>query len=217
MGDVIPFDQIKQAVRSTRPVPPSALEDVDDFAPDQDVLGSWVRRMFIDADGPLHNPRHDHLRDASIGWLWTSAEQLDKLRPVAGECQLVPPLQAKWGSARTHWQIRQWFGMTPTFLITISAPLAADLDDWSFCALIEHELCHAAQDIDVFGEPRFDAQGNPRFRIAGHDVEQFDDVVERYGAAAAGAERMVRLANAGPIFGQAQVNAACGTCSRRMA
>jgi len=217
MGDVIPFDKVKQVVRSTRPAPPTTLQLTDDFAPDQHGLGGWVRTMFIEPDGPLCNPRHEHLRDASIGWLWTSAENTNRLRDIAGECQLVPPLTRKWTSARLHWQLRQWFDLTPDFVITISAPIAETLDDWSFCALVEHELCHAAQDIDMFGEPRFDREGRPLFRMAGHDVEQFEDVVERYGAVASGVDRMVALANAGPIFGQAQISAACGTCSRRTA
>lgn len=217
MGDVIPFDKVKQVVRSTRPAPPATLQPINDFAPDQHGLGGWVRTMFIEPDGPLHNPRHEHLRDASIGWLWTTAEQTDRLRFVAGECQLVQPQQKKWGSARTHWQWRSWFGLAPDFVITISAPAAEVLDDWAFCALIEHELCHAAQDIGLDGEPRFDREGRPLFRVAGHDVEQFNDVVERYGAIASGVDRMVGLANAGPIFGQAQMAAACGTCSRRKA
>lgn len=217
MGDVIRLDKLKRVVRTSRPAPPPTLAATDDFAADQDGLGSWVRRMFIEDTGPLHNPRHAHLREASIGWLWTTAEQANRDRAVAGECQLVQPQQRKWGSARQHWQWRQWFGCVPDFVITISAPIAVILDDWGFCALIEHELCHAAQDIDVFGEPRFNNEGHPMFRIVTHDVEQFDDVVERYGATAAGVERMVRLANAGPTIGQAQIAAACGTCTKRKA
>lgn len=217
LADILPFDRKLQAVRSSRPHPPETLALTDDFAPDQDVLGSWVRRMFIDADGPLCNPRHEPLRDAEIGWLWTTAEHRDRNRTAAGTCQLIQTAQAKWPSIRQHWQLRQWFGEVPDFLITISAPIAAEMDDWSFCALIEHELCHAAQDVDAFGEPRFSMEGRPLFRVIGHDVEQFHDVVERYGARASDVERMTQLANAGPTIGEAQIAAACGLCMRRTA
>lgn len=214
MAKVVPFPA---RALGKRPRPPETLAVVDDFAPDADGLGAWVEAMFLDPAGPLHNPRHDHLRAAHIGWLWTTAAQTDRDKAVAGQCELVQPQQRKWSSARTHWLMRHWFGDTPDFIITIDAAFAADADDWAFCALIEHELCHAAQDVDPFGEPRFDREGKPLFRVVGHDVEQFHDVVERYGAVAAGVDHMTRLANAGPIFGQAQMAAACGTCARRKA
>jgi len=201
--------------RGQRPMPPRM--QADDFQPDAHGLGEWVHRNFIMADGPLHNPRHQHLLDASIGWLWTSAEQTSRDKLVAGQCELVPPMQRKWSSARTHWLFQHWFGTTPDFIITIDATFAESADDWSFCALVDHELCHAAQDVDLFGEPRFDREGRPIFRVIGHDVEQFNDVVQRYGAAAAGVERMAQLANAGPTIGLAQMSAACGTCERRRA
>lgn len=213
MGDVVPFT----LVRGSRPRAPETLGLVDDFAPDQDGLGAWASEMFIDPAGPLYNRRHEHLQDANIGWLWTTFENRNRDRLVAGECQLVAPIQKRWASARQHWLLQHWFGLIPDFTITIDAGFAATCDDWSFCALIEHELCHAAQDVDDEGEPRFDREGRPVFRLITHDVEQFDDVVERYGARAANVERMVRLANAGPIFGEAQLSAACGTCSRRTA
>lgn len=189
----------------------------NDFAPDQAGLGAWVRETFIEPDGPLYNPRHEHLREASIGWLWTTALNSNRDRLVAGECALTPPLQRKWSSARGHWLLQHWFGQIPDFTITIDVEFAQGCDDWSFCALIEHELCHAAQDVDPFGEPRFDREGRPIYRLIGHDVEQFEDVVARYGASASGVDRMVQLANAGPSIGLAKMSVACGTCARRKA
>lgn len=53
--------------------------------------------------------------------------------------------------------------------------------------------------------------------IVGHDVEQFVDVVARYGAVASGVDGMVRAANKGLSIGQAQIDAACGTCKARIA
>lgn len=209
VGDVI------QLIRSTRPSPPAGLDDIDGFAPDQHGLGEWVRETFIEEDGPLFNPRHLHLEDAAIGWVWTTAENQNRGRLVAGECQLVSAGAKKWTVARSHFQMRQWFGYVPDFLITIDATIAASLDDWSFCALIEHELCHAAQDVDQEGEPRFNRDGAPVFRLIGHDVEEFVEVVARYGAAATGVAEMVAVANNGPTIREAQMRAACGNCMRR--
>lgn len=201
---------VTSIVRNTRPAPPEMAPDA--FAPDQDGLGEWVREMFIDDDGPLYNERHRHLADAAIGWLWTTAENRNRDKHVAGECRLIGPAQAKWSRAMADFQLRGWFGFVPDFLVTISAPYAQLADDWAFCALIEHELCHAAQDIDGFGMPRFNRDGLPIFRLIGHDVEQFNDVVARYGAHAADVAEMVRLANNGPTIGEARMRLACGTC-----
>lgn len=139
--------KITRLIRDTRPRPPADLPLVDGFAPDQDGLGAWARRTFIDTTGALANSRHEPLQDAAIGWLWTTAEARNKNRAIAGECQLIRPAQPKWSSARGAWLIDHWFGRRLDFLITIDATHAADMDDWAFCALIEHELCHAAQDV----------------------------------------------------------------------
>jgi hypothetical protein len=211
---MIAMATITSIVRATRPQPPVGLAEVNDFLPDQGGLGAWVRDTFLDPAGPLYNARHDHLRGATIGWLWTSAEARKRNRYIAGEAQLVRPQQATWSSARSMWQIRQWFGGEPDAIITLSAPFCQSADDMTFCALVEHELCHIAQDCDGFGEPRFDAEGRPVLTTIAHDVEQFDDVVERYGAVAAGVEKMVRAAAAGPTIGAAQMTLACGNCGR---
>tara|TARA_R110000868_G_scaffold118062_14_gene313370 strand:+ start:1336 stop:1971 length:636 start_codon:yes stop_codon:yes gene_type:complete len=205
---------IHTLVRAHRPQPTIDEHHFDQFAPDQDGLGEWAREMFIDEDGPLFNQRHMHLAEAAIGWLWTSAENANRDKLVAGECRLIGPAQRKWTSGMARFQLAQWFGYVPDFLITISADYARVCDDWAFCALIEHELCHAAQDVDVFGMPRFNKEGQPMFRLVGHDVEQFVDVVARYGAGAADVEELVRVANKGPSIGEAQMRLACGTCRR---
>lgn len=202
-----------------RPLPPLDLTVIDaeiGFVPSPE-LAHWAHATFIAERGPLFNPRHAHLDDIDIGWLWTNAEAANRDRAIAGECRIVQPAQRKWASAQQHHQLRQWFGETPDIVITIYAPFAAETDDWSFCALVEHELCHAAQDVDTFGEPRFSQDGKPLLRLISHDVEQFVDVVERYGALASGVSDMVRVANKGAQIGEASVTAACGTCARRAA
>jgi hypothetical protein len=212
--------KLASIVRRTRPSPPpEMLDDMAPiaFVPDQLGLGAWARETFIDEDGPLSNERHRHLEDAAIGWLWTNAEQANRDKAVAGECRLIGPAQRKWSSQMAHFQLMQWFGHVPDFLVTISAQFAATCDDWSFCALVEHELCHAAQDVDMFGEPRFTRDGNPIFRLVAHDVEQFVDVVARYGSGPADVAEMVRAANNGPTIGEARMTLACGNCVRKVA
>lgn len=211
---------VTRLIRDTRPHPPVGRELSEYhawFEPDQEGLGAWARRTFIDEGGALVNERHAHLRNASIGWVWTDATNRDRNRTAAATCQLIGPLQAKWPRERSDFQLRGWFGEVPDFLITVSAPIAADMDDWAFCALIEHELCHAAQDEDEFGSPRFTRDGDPIFRLIGHDVEEFVEVVARYGADATGMRALVSAANAGPTVGAARMAMACGTCMVRRA
>ncbi len=205
MAKIIPFPA------STRPAPPPDM-GLDAFAPDQDGLGEWVRETFLDEDGPLFNERHMHLREAPIGWLWTTAVATNHDRQVAGQCKLVGPMSSKWSSAMAHFQLRQWFGYVPDILITISALHARQADDWAFCALIEHELYHVGQATDMYDMPRFNRDGYPILEMRAHDVEEFTDVVARYGAQATGVADMVRVANNGPTVGEARMRLACGTC-----
>src|SRR3546814_2855204 len=146
-----------------RPLPPA--DNDFGFMADQDGLGAWVRETFLEEEGDLYNPDHAHLRDASIGWLWTDEPATHRGRTIVGEARLVPPPQERWGSAMMHRQIRNWFGHAPDFLITISAVSAGDMDDANFCALIEHEMFHCAQARNEYGEPRFGRDGSPMFEM----------------------------------------------------
>jgi hypothetical protein len=48
-------------------------------------------------------------------------------------------------------------------------------------ALVDHELCHADQNIDKNGEPVTDGHGHETFRTRKHDIEEFSGVVRRHG------------------------------------
>lgn len=198
-----------------RPLPPS--EQFFGFKPDQEGLGTWARSTFIDSDSPIANPDHAHLDGAFIGWLWTDEEAANHGRRILGECRLIQPQQRKWSSAMAHHQLKEWFGGTPDFVIIIQADAARDMDDASFCALIEHELYHAGQAINEFGDPAFTKYGQPIYAMRAHDIEQFVGVVERYGADAAAVQALVRAAESGPTIGRASIASACGTCQLKRA
>lgn len=195
--------------------PPEALDAVPSvFLPAPD-LAAWARSTFIAETAQLANPDHAHLQQAEIGFLWTNEPNERRGRLILGMCQLLPPSGDKWAAGRAVHQIETWFGDVPDFLITIYAPRAAEMDDPSFMALIEHELYHAAQDRDQYGGPKFDKQtGKPVFAMRGHDVEEFVGVVARYGADAAGVREMVSAANRGPSIAPAAIASACGNCLR---
>lgn len=182
-------------------------------------LEAWAREAFIDEHGPLTNPDHAHLRSARIGFLWTNVSNGRHMKTIAATCELGKPQgQGRWAKARSAMQIRAWFGAEPDFIITVWTG-AWDSDDWNAVALIEHELYHAAQDVDEFGAPKFSKQtGRPIFALKGHDVEEFVGVVARYGAdTACGVRELVAAANKGPSIAPALITRACGTCNRKAA
>lgn len=202
-----------------RPTPPgSMLEAIGDTFEPSEELRAWIFATFIADGAPLENPDHAHLADADIGVLWTNCDNARAMRTVVGQAEIMPPMaMGKWQRARAVQQVVEWFDGMPDFLLTFHAGAAAGMDDASFCALVEHELYHCAQNRDVYGMPKFRDDGSPSFGIRGHDVEQFVGVVARYGADAADVREMVAAANRGPSVGLATIAGACGTCHLKVA
>lgn len=203
----------------SRPSPPESILDdpAERFEPAED-LREWIEGTFLDDDSTLFNPDHGHLREATLGVLWTNVDNAKAMRSVIGQAELMPPMaMGKWQRARACQQIEEWFGGMPDFLLTFSAPAAASMDDASFCALVEHELYHCAQKLDRYGMPAFNKEGQPVFAMRGHDVEEFVGVVARYGANASGVAAMTEAARLGPTVGRATIAGACGTCLLKVA
>lgn len=202
----------------TRPSPPVELLETyeDAFAPDAGFR-DWIIATFINPEGRLHNPDHQHLKQAELGVLWTSCDNARNMRVVIGQAELMPPMaMGKWQRARAEQQISEWFGVMPDFLLTFHAGAASSMDDASFCALVEHELYHCGQKKDEYGAPKFTQAGLPSFAIRGHDVEEFVGVVARYGMTGAVSE-LVAAANAHPTTSRLDVARACGTCTLKAA
>lgn len=202
-----------------RPFPTnSLLIAIGDVFEPSEHLRDWIFATFINEGGRLENPDHAHLVDARIGVLWTNCDNARAMRTVVGQAEIMPPMaMGKWQRARAVQQITEWFDEMPDFLLTFHAAASDAMDDASFCALVEHELYHCAQNRDAYGMPKFKDDGSPSFGIRGHDVEQFVGVVARYGADAADVREMVAAANRGPSVGLATIAGACGTCLRAVA
>jgi hypothetical protein len=195
------------------------LADVPETFVPAPELEAWVRSTFIDPAGDLANEAHTHLNEAVLGFLWTDIPNARQGRSIVGTAEPGMPMGAmgRWAKARAAYQVKAWFGDVPDFIITIEATHAAACDDASFCALIEHELYHCAQEHDAFGAPKFSKDGRPKFTMRGHDVEEFVGVVARYGIAATGVGELVRAANKGPEIAAASIANVCGTCLARTA
>lgn len=201
-----------------RPWPPSPLRadrETEQFAPALDVA-EWAFRAFLDESSPLYNPEHDHLTQAHVGYLWTNVFCRKQGQSVAGTAEIPQVQGPTWTKRRMEWQLRQWFGAVPDFLITLDSLYAGECSDARFCSLVEHEMLHCGQARDLFGEPRFKVTGEPVFAIRGHDVEEFISIVARYGAGnGAGATlSLVQAAMRPPTIAEADIAGACGTCLR---
>lgn len=199
-----------------RPQPPehvvSAIDGVFEPSPE---LSEWVENTFVSETAVLVNNEHAHLRQASIGYVWTNVENIKKGKMILGTCQKLPPNGDKWTAGRSIAQIYSWFGHMPDFLITLYAPACADMLDSSFMALVEHELSHAAQATDQYGMPMFEKDtGRPLWAMRSHDFEEFVGVVKRYGSTSPELAAAVAAVNDGPTIERTAIHSACGVCAK---
>lgn len=200
-----------------RPQPPAALLErgPDDlfgsrFAPAPE-LHDWVMREIVRPGGAIHNPDHAHLDGADMAFLWAVSGFAKAGRFVLGQAEQVMFRAGGWQKARQEDQFLAWFGRVPAFVITLAADWCAQASDAEFCALVEHELYHVAQELDAFGAPKFTREGLPKLAIRSHDVEEFVGVVRRYGPSADVA-RLVAAAQGAPEVPRLNIARACGCC-----
>ncbi|MDX4947166.1 putative metallopeptidase [Providencia manganoxydans] len=202
-----------------RPYPPH--EFLEAFSPYIKIIpapeiNAWVQQHLLDDNGDIHNSDHTHLIDADICFMWASLSFNKKGRYVLGQCEEVMMRAGGWQKARMEQQMYEWFGRIPKFVITLAADYCAQCSDAEFCALVEHELYHIAQDIDEFGTPKFTQEGMPKLRLRGHDVEEFIGVVRRYGASEK-VQAIIDAASEKPEVARLNISRACGTCLMKLA
>lgn len=205
-----------------RPYPPHTFFDNADFKPYIRLIPAggvdeWLHAEILSEEGALHNPDHLHLLEADIVFMWASNAFAKKGRTVLGQCEEVMMRAGGWQKARMEQQMYEWFGRIPNFIITLAADYCAQCSDLEFCALVEHELYHIAQETDEFGAPKFYRDsGLPKLKLRGHDVEEFVGVVRRYGASH-DVQQLVDAANRPAEVAHIDIARACGTCMLKMA
>jgi hypothetical protein len=68
-------------------------------------------------------------------------------------------------------------------------------------ALLDHELCHFQVAVDEDGETKLDERNRQIYRIRGHDVEEFTEIVSRHGIWKSDLEKFAKQAAAKlPLF-----------------
>lgn len=200
-----------------RPHPPEDLLQPGFKIEPSTELGEWLMNTFVHEDGQLANEDHAHLRTANIAAIWTNVEFEDGLMPVAGMAEIVRVNGKPWPRAERTDHLCLLHGDVPQARIWIYAPFVATLNDSAFCALIEHELYHLAQQKDKEGEPKFDEEGRPVLTTRDHDVSEFLGVIERYGVGAVhpNIKKLVEIAKQKPLIAISEIGIACGTCAAR--
>lgn len=204
-----------------RPCPPASMSDIDQmmrgvFVPDQ-TFEAWIRACYIAEDGPLFDRDHAHLAQASLGVLWTNAENTRQTKRIVGTAE-IPQFRGSsgWTKARQEHQMQEWFGELPDFVLTFDAIYCGQASDREFCSLVDHEMRHCVQATDEFGEPRFNkTTGRPIFGVKAHDVEEFTAVVSRFGIEAGAGDAVdLVIAAARPFsVSDAMIAQACGRAS----
>lgn len=121
--------------------------------------------------GELVSDHHSHLDDNRIALAWNFSWKPDPDgRLVLGKCKKATDLDREL--------------IELDFVIVLLWQFWADesVTDEQRRALLDHELCHAAEKVDPETlDPVFDAKGRKVFRVRKHDVEEFAQIVRRHG------------------------------------
>jgi hypothetical protein len=122
-----------------------------------------------------------HLRvgEPVIVFLMRADPKAKGTKTIIGQ-MCLPRFMGTLASVAT-WLLARACGGVPDFLMLI------DKSWWRIAtlhqrhALIHHELMHADHARDKDGEPKFHDNGDPMWAIREHDIEEFNDTVERFG------------------------------------
>jgi hypothetical protein len=139
-----------------------------ELIPERDDKGE-VRQPYaiMQALIPAHHP---HLADAHIALAWRYGWTED----ADGRLRLGQAKKASDLDFSLH---------AYDFVIILNSDAwnAAGFTEAQMRALLDHELCHCQVSLDENGDERRDVTGRPVWRMRKHDIEEFQEIVERHG------------------------------------
>lgn len=113
---------------------------------------------------------HKDLEHARIALAWRKALKPDKDgHLVLGKCVKASDLQKEFAAYDFVILLNREVWMELGFTVEKKK------------ALVDHELCHAAQVVDKYGMQKFDERGRAIWRTRKHEIEEFREIVERHG------------------------------------
>lgn len=137
-----------------------------ELIPRDSILGHPMHDLLDE----LVSANHPDLRHARIALAWCTSWKPDvDGRVTLGMCKKASDLDRELASF--------------DFIILLSRAFWREdqVSDHQRRALLDHELCHAAIKCDASGEPVEDERGRRVYRTRKHDIEEFAEIVERYG------------------------------------
>jgi Putative phage metallopeptidase len=120
---------------------------------------------------------HEHLilRADEIRYVFRDDTPTSKGRFVLGKARKVDGLACYLANAEPEAPNSfEDHEIADMFVIEISEPMWAQLTPAGRIALVDHELCHFAMDVD-------EVEGTVKRAIRGHSVEEFTEIVHRHG------------------------------------
>ena len=123
--------------------------------------------------------RFEYLAEASVGYLWAADEIVVQGRLKAGYAMLPTAM----GQTRKilDWALAVVFGKRLDALVVVHQETWDGLSPRARVALVYHELCHLKHRHTQSGKPCYAPDGRPVLEIAGHDLEEFEEVLARFG------------------------------------
>lgn len=113
---------------------------------------------------------HTHLADAKIVLAWRFGWKPDQDgRLTLGQAKKVDDLN------------KDLHGYDFIILLNHEAYNAAQFTMEQQRALLDHELCHCVPALDEEGEQKTDEDNRLVWRLRGHDIEEFQEIVGRHG------------------------------------
>lgn len=130
----------------------------------------------------IEDPHFDTLRslEPTILYLMRAAPKLKGCKTRLGEV-LMPTGRGTAGEMFI-WLLGSACNGLPDYVMVLDAAWWAEASDVQREALVFHELEHMVQATNRHDEPLFTGDGKPMFALRPHDIEEFNSVVERYGA-----------------------------------
>lgn len=129
---------------------------------------------------PEHAPLAEH--EVSFGWLMRTTPKEKGGKVELGSVHDTKTMFQGAFKDMGLMLLERMLGYLPQYLVVINAEWWDQASDIDSEALIFHELMHVKQAVDQYGALRFDRDGYPVWRLVGHDIEEFNAVVARYGA-----------------------------------
>lgn len=182
------------------PIPPipAVLFERRDWTVPSPEWEQWARSTFIDSASKLCDPGLAHLEGAIVGFLLTNAAIKIKGELKAGLGGVCKPSGETHTKAQREQQLKEWFGLVPDFLITLSVSQFGSTRH--VCSLVNHELRHCGVETDQNGA-KFGQDGRPVWTTVPHFAELVDDELARWGPQSVpGGVQIAREISAPPLI-----------------